>query len=395
MKWLCSIQKYLDNTQLDGVCLPPDQRKADYIGPESVILTKRIINPVIIIPTASRECNDKWTYESKGADWECICLDGKAQSPIDLPEKEKAVLSEEKPLFNYDVVSSKLLFSSEDGLLQSGKNLRILYDRNAIRIHHPNMGKIVQIDGAVYQAEEIVFHTPAEHTINGQKFDMEMQIIHYGVSKGDIARQAILSFIFKKKPSVYNKFIDKLDFFNLPNIIDTFRDITNDLFIPSVFYTTEDEDIPVIRPFSFYTYNGSISSPPCTERTTVYVVADPIHLSPTIISLFKEALKRPDMKNGDLIVPGSGDVENNRLPQPLNGRPVYLFDHIKFNCPEYRRPKRKIVPEGHYEKRDTYKTQYAWVNSNEPSGIPGAFVVSENEAKGLGEINLQISDPTV
>ena len=50
------------------------------------------------------------------------------------------------------------------------------------------MGKIVTLDGAIYVAEEIVFHTPSEHTIQGKRFPLEVQIIHYGQSKGDIAK---------------------------------------------------------------------------------------------------------------------------------------------------------------------------------------------------------------
>jgi carbonic anhydrase len=384
MKWYCSLQSFLKQT-INPRCYNRDIKANVTIDTGNLIEVNKTTQPIIIIPLASKQCNEKWDYANKGNDWECECSEGREQSPIDLPSKDAAILSNLRPLFQYDMVQAKSIDTTIDGSLIAGEYIKIRYDGNAIRIHHPNLGKIVALDGGVFQAEEIVFHTPSEHQINGEKFDMEMQVIHYGKSKGDIAKQIILSFLFKARPGVYNKFIDKLDFFNLPNPTDEFRDITNDLYIPQIFYTTDDDDIPTMKPFSFYTYEGSITSPPCTERTTHYVAADPIEISSTVVQLFKEALKKPDMmsESGDkLVLSEDGEIENNRKVQPLNGRSVFIFDHIKFNCPEFKKIKRDIHPKGHYEKREIQTTQYIFVNGPTHSGIPGAFVVSENEAKG-------------
>ena len=81
------------------------------------------------------------------------------------------------------------------------------------------------MDGGVYYAEEIVFHTPSEHTIKGKKYDMEMQVIHYGQSQGDIAKQIVLSFLFEKTPGRYNQFIEDLNVFDLPNPTSPVRDL--------------------------------------------------------------------------------------------------------------------------------------------------------------------------
>jgi carbonic anhydrase len=382
--WLCSLQSFL-KTDIDPFCFPaqPTQSLVK-VDNANAVEVKKITQPVIIIPMSSRKCNNNADYKNKGKDWECICSEGLSQSPIDLPSKDSANLSSLRPMFQYTTVNAKALESTVDGLLTAGEYMKIRYDRGAIRIHHPNMGKIVTDDGGVYIAEEIIFHTPSEHTINGERLDMEMQVIHYGKSKGDIAKQVVLSFLFKAKPGVYNKFLDKLDFFNLPNPTDVFRDITNDFFIPSVFSTPDEEDIQSLQPFSFYTYEGSLTAPPCTERTLHYVIADPIQLSNTVISLFKEALKAPDMMTdkGDYIMSSDEDKENYRAIQPLNGRIVYIFDHIKFNCPEFKKA-RPIQPKGHYEKRQIDVTQYIYVNGEQPSGIPNSFVVPENEAKGV------------
>jgi carbonic anhydrase len=383
--WLCSLQSFLKMSEIDPFCFPPSETKALVkVDNSNAVEVKKVTQPVIIIPMSSRKCNNNANYSNKGKDWECICSEGLSQSPIDLPSKDTATLSSLRPMFQYTTVSAKASETTLDGLITAGEYMKIRYDRGAIRIHHPNMGKIVTDDGGVYIAEEIIFHTPSEHTINGERLDMEMQVIHYGKSKGDIAKQVVLSFLFKAKPGVYNKFLDKLDFFNLPNPTDNFRDITNDFFIPSIFSTPDEEDIQSLQPFSFYTYEGSLTTPPCTERTLHYVIADPIQLSNTVISLFKEALKAPDMLNekGDYIMSSDEDKDNYRATQPLNGRTVYIFDHIKFNCPEFKKA-RPVQPKGHYEKRQIDVTQYIYVNGNDPSGIPNSFVVPENEAKGV------------
>lgn len=384
-KWMCSLQQFL-HQNIDDNCTPSKKMGNFGLDNKTLVEVKKITQPVIIIPTASKNCNEKFDYSAKGKNWECTCAEGREQSPIDLPSKEQALLSDLRPLFQYDRIFAVAQESSKDGSLVAGENIKIRFIDGALKIKHPNMGKIVALDGGVYVAQEIVFHTPSEHTINGVYYDMEMQIIHYGKSVGDIAKQMILSFLFKAKPGVYNKFLDKLDFFNLPNSVDSFRDINQDLFIPSIFYTTEDDDVPSMKPFTFYTYQGSLTAPPCTERTTHFVAADPIELSSTVISLFKEALKSPDLVNnkGEIVFTNAADDgTNNRSVQPLNGRAVFIYDHNHFNCPEFKKKKRDIIRQGHYEKRDIKSTQYIFVNGDSPSNIPNSFVVSEAEAKGV------------
>jgi len=252
-----------------------------------------------------------------------------------------------------------------------------------LRIFHKYFGKIVTLDGAVYHAEEIVFHTPSEHTINGVRYDMEMQIIHYGQTKGDIAKQVVLSFMFERKPGVYNKFIDDVDFFNLPNPLTKEREITNNLFIPKIFYASDDNDLPIMRPFSFYTYQGSLSFPPCTERTIMYVAAKPIPIGSTAIHMFQEALRVPDMQSntGDMVI-STASTENNRSIQPLNGRMVFYFDHVKYCGEDMKNTREPVKSIGHYEKSHKTVTEYFFVSGENPSGLPGAFLVSEGEARG-------------
>jgi carbonic anhydrase len=363
------------------------------------ITVVNITQPLIIIPTATPDCNQNWGYQAKGSDWECICAQGTQQSPIDLPSKDDATLSPIKPILNYEVIKAGEPAESIDMInrVQDGASVddsvKIRYHNGAIKILHPNLGKIVKIDGSVFVGEEIQFHTPAEHTIAGTKYEMEMSVIHYGYSQGDIAKQVVLSFLFKRAPGKYNRFIDSLDFYSLPNPINNYREIFNDIYIPNVLFNSDDDKIPVMTPFSFYTYEGSLTFPPCIERTTYYVHADPLELSSTAISLFKEALRKPDRvdEHGNIVI-DSANYENNRIIQPTGDREVFIYDHNKYDCPTYAKKPKKVRPAGHYEKRLKDATNYIYVNSQEPSGIPGAFVVTEAEAKGLEEAKKEESE---
>jgi carbonic anhydrase len=374
-EWICAIRKVLN-------IFDEDCRKTILADAEITVLTKKVTQPIILVSQPNRVCNDEWDYSKGGSDWECTCKEGKEQSPIDLPKKDDAIPSPAKPLFQYDEVPTKRIVTTKEGLSKT-QRLRITYEDTKLKIKDSDFGKVVTLDGSVFLATEINFHTPSEHKINGKTFPMEMQIIHEGQTKGDIGKQVILSFLFEKKPGAYNKFIDDVDFFNLPNPTNKNRDIVHDLYIPKIFYSSNDEDIPIMKEFSFYTYQGSITTPPCTERTIHYVASKPIPLGSTALTLFKEATRIPDMmdSSGNVIV-NTNPSGNSRKTQPLNGRKVFHYSH-KEPCKSMGVVKNhKKKKEGHYEKVVKKATQYFYVNNEVPSRLPGAIVVSESEAKG-------------
>jgi carbonic anhydrase len=379
IKWFCKILK-LSKLSKDDKCDP--KKYLGNISPGNVVI-KTITQPLIIIPTAAHMCNAGWSYQKKGVDWECMCKEGMEQSPIDLPPIKLAIETDARPVFEYKTVQVKMATDYEPAKLNIGDNNVIRYEKEALRIKHPNFGKIVTLDGAVYFAEEIVFHTPSEHTKNGKRFEMEMQIIHHGKSVGDTLKSVILSFLFKARPGSFNKFIDKLDFFDLPNPIIKAKELSKALFIPQILQDSNEEDLSYMLPFSFYTYQGSHTAPPCAEKTIHYVASQPIDLSNTALEMFKESLRIPDQMDSKGNVHVADFIsENYRVTQPLNGRAIFHYDH-KNDCPDFRKPKQGAPPtKGHYEKVVKDAVKYFHVNGVKPSGIPNAFVVTNKEAKG-------------
>jgi len=257
--------------------------------------------------------------------------------------------------------------------------LKIVLEDHALRIKAPSFGKTVTLDGSIYQADQIIFKTPAEHTIDGKTFDMEMQVIHSGKTDQDIAKSVIVCFLFKKKAGATNKFLEQLEVFNLPNYVEKYREINNKIFIPNVFLFDDEEELGVSEPFSFYTYSGSISQPPCNERAIVYVASKPIETSVYSLQLFKEALQVQEGINrlGEILYKNQ---ENNRAIQNSNGRSIFHFDSS--DCLFDRKRKGAAKKNGHYEKVPRKVQSYFYVNTPKPSGLPNAWVVTEREALG-------------
>jgi len=124
-----------------------------------------------------------------------------------------------------------------------------------------------------------------------------------------------------------------------------------------------------------------LTFPPCVEDTIVYVASKPLYIGTTALQLFIEALRIPDLMapNGNVIVSDWIPVSRRDI-QPLNGRPVF---HYENQCPD---KEVKPVEEGHYEKIQKAMTKYFYVGDDKPSGIPNAFVVSKEEAVGIGNV---------
>ena len=83
--WYCGFKKYLNQF-------------CDLNQPQKIFH-----QPVIIIPTPSHYCNEKWDYHENGKNWDCSCKSGNTQSPINLPDlkEDKVYLNTERSLFEF------------------------------------------------------------------------------------------------------------------------------------------------------------------------------------------------------------------------------------------------------------------------------------------------------
>jgi carbonic anhydrase len=369
--WICEIKRQLGVK--DKLC---GDDVSTTITDDS---TQKKIQPLIIIPIPSRFCNDDFDWQKHGEDWECDCKDGKEQSPIEINKKtQKFIQIKSKPEFIYFSVNM-----TAEGSQYTMNYEKAGYHRIKVKSDDDKFGEILTPDGGIYYAQEIVLHYPGEHRINGIKPNMEIQVIHYGKTKGDIAKIVVLTFPIFLKNGYKNKFLNELSGTSgIPNIVSPEIPVQK-IYIPSIFYSTEYKGDNLLKSFSFYQYEGSLSFPPCTERATYYVVKDKIYANFIQIQQFGFALKKKDIidRVENKIFTNRWIPQSDRSLQSLNGRQIYYFDS---GC-EFNDSGTTENDKGHYEKVNVPYTEYFYVNTNKPSGVPESYVVSDNEANGLTE----------
>ena len=69
-EWICKIKEMLglSDKKLCSVKSLDDSKVT--------VITKKITQPVLLIPLPSPKCNESWDYVLKGQDWNCECSDG-------------------------------------------------------------------------------------------------------------------------------------------------------------------------------------------------------------------------------------------------------------------------------------------------------------------------------
>jgi carbonic anhydrase len=197
------------------------------------------------------------------------CKTGQHQSPIDIRDAKKESL----PPIQFDYKPSPL------SIINNGHTIQINYAP----------GSFITVGDKRYQLKQFHFHHPSEEHINGKPFDMVIHLVHAD-DEGDLAVVAVLL----RKGSA-NPTIQKL-WENLP------RSEGKERTVPGV-----EVNAAALLPqaLSYYTFEGSLTTPPCTEQVRWFVLKAPVEISADEIAAF-----------------GKLYPHNARPPQPLNGRTV-------------------------------------------------------------------------
>ena len=179
------------------------------------------------------------------------CEKGRFQSPIDLRDGVGVDL----PPISFEFKPS--LFKVTD----TGKTLELAY----------NNGGSFSVLGNVYRLSHIEFRHPAEERINGRTHGMSMQM-HFRDSQGRLAAVSVLLNPAGKE----HAFIQ-----TVWNHIPLLR---NEPVAPPDVMLDLAKALP--RDLSYYTYMGSLTTPPCTEGVTWYVLKNPVDISPEQAQIF-------------------------------------------------------------------------------------------------------------
>jgi len=175
-----------------------------------------------------------WGYPYDPTVWSTVgegnqCATGVQQSPIDLPRLESLVPRDEMIL----------PFKAFVGRAQdNGHTLKwIITEQNALRF----------IDEVEYKPIELHLHAGSEHTIQGVQYDLELHFVHKNQA-GNILVKGILCQIGGTIGKSVNPF-----WMALLKSMDSKTQIR-----PTLLFAGVNRD-------RYYTYNGSLTTPPCTE----------------------------------------------------------------------------------------------------------------------------------
>lgn len=206
---------------------------------------------------------EHWGHMSK--DFEA-CAKGKQQSPIDINGSQKEDLAD----ITFGYKPSKL------NVINNGHTVQVNADS----------GSSIKVDGVQYNLVQYHFHTPSEHTVGGKSFGMELHLVHKN-DKGELAVVGVL--IDKgKENAAYN-----LIWSNLPAKADEKKGSDKTV--------NADDLLPKSK--LFYTYSGSLTTPPCSENVRWIVLKTPVEMSEAQIKAIMDIMKH-----------------NNRPVQPIHER---------------------------------------------------------------------------
>jgi carbonic anhydrase len=195
------------------------------------------------------------------------CATGRAQTPIDLgplPTESSSSLS-----FNYR--------DSELKVVNNGHTIQANMD----------IGSVLTLDGKKFVLAQFHFHAPSEHVMQGRPYDMEVHFVHINLN-----RELAVVGVFLRRGRAH------------PAVEKVWRHMSSEVNKPvrvADVRINAQEFLPGGR--TYHRYQGSLTTPPCSEGVNWVVMNDPIEVSAEQIEKFSAIVGK-----------------NARPVQPLNGR---------------------------------------------------------------------------
>lgn len=136
-------------------------------------------------------------------------------------------------------------------------------------------GSELVLNGAVYELQQFHFHTLSEHAVNGHRGVMEMHAVFKNMNDGTMA---VVGQLFELGHS--SRFLDRLIDAGLPKKTGDESSSTRAINLADGLTDTA----------AYYTYAGSLTTPPCSETVTWFVLKRPATLSQAQFKAFNGIL---------------------------------------------------------------------------------------------------------
>jgi carbonic anhydrase len=214
--------------------------------------------PPMLIEDAALQPHVHWDYEGEGGPqaWAQLkpeyatCGAGRRQSPIDLRDGIRVEL--DPVAFDYRPSS----FS-------------VIDNGHTVQVNVPP-GNTIQVLGRRYELLQFHFHRPSENRVNGKLFDMEVHLVH----KDPEGRLAVVAVLLERGAS---QAVIQTVWNNLP--LEKGEEL-------AAAHATLDLNRLLPEDRSYFTYMGSLTTPPCTEGVLWMVMRKPVTVASEQIQVF-------------------------------------------------------------------------------------------------------------
>lgn len=197
------------------------------------------------------------------------CRTGISQSPIDIHDPVDADLP---PLEIHYAAGGR-------DEINNGHSIQIDYEP----------GSSISLDGHVYALKQFHFHAPSENHIDDHAFPLEAHLVHAD-DEGNLAVIAVMFEVGAFNPTLAAAWED------MPERPNTHHPLPIRVSAAALLPPQHD----------YYRFDGSLTTPPCSEGVTWLVLKQRVTASREQIEHFTRVMGHP----------------NNRPVQPLNGRVV-------------------------------------------------------------------------
>ncbi|XP_076681074.1 carbonic anhydrase 2 [Andrena cerasifolii] len=238
---------------------------------------------------------------------------GKLQSPISISSSRSLAL----PLPALEVIGYHNFLPRPLSLKNTGHSVEVDIDNVQRSTHLPYIYGAALKANVEYVVDHLHFHWGAknnrgsEHVLNGVRYPMEMHIVHRNKAYSNFSHALnyedglVVLGIFFQLQEEDNKLLSPI-LNDLINVKWLHKETTLDRPVTLASLLPRNTDV-------FYTYKGSLTTPPCSEVVTWIIFSTPTPISFTQINKF-----RP-LSNGEAKM-----ADNFRILQHVGLRKVYV-----------------------------------------------------------------------
>ncbi len=227
-------------------------------------------------PRSGRTLSPKWA----------VCGEGHGQSPIDIEKTVNANLPELRADFKPAIL--KIIHHEHMAdVVNTGHTIQVNYTE----------GGALKIGEEQFQLLQFHFHSPSEHTVGGKHYAAEMHMVHQSAA----GKLAVVGVFIEEGER--NEMFERISS-NLPKSKSVEQHLE---------HTKVDVNNLLPAKRTTYRYDGSLTTPPCSEGVKWIIMTTPVQVSAERIANFRAVMHG-----------------NNRPVQNLYGRLV-ATDYVAEN----------------------------------------------------------------